>query len=255
MDFRSTERFSDRVEAYVKYRPHYPSAVFDYFRDELGLSRDWVVADIGSGTGILAKPFLDLGNIVYGVEPNADMRAAAERILAGYPNFRSMGGTAEETGLPDRAIDFVVAGQAFHWFDAAKARGEFLRFLKPGAYSAVLWNNRLTDGSPFLVAYEEFLLEWGTDYAEVSDRYDDSTALDALYGTGNYTRRVFANAQRFDFEGLRGRLCSSSYVPTEDSDAFGPMMDSLRTLYDAHEAEGRVEVAYDTIVYAGRPGA
>src|SRR4051794_35122333 len=116
----SKARFSDRVENYVKYRPTYPTAVLGYLRDEAGLTVQSVVADVGSGTGISSELFLRAGCTVYGVEPNADMRAAADGLLAQYPAFRSVDGSAEATTLPAGSADLVIAGQAFHWFDAAR---------------------------------------------------------------------------------------------------------------------------------------
>src|SRR5690242_14365495 len=109
----STQRFSDRVENYVRARPSYPDAFFDFLRSEIGLTSDWAVADIGSGTGISAGPLLKNGNTVCGIEPNAPMRQAAERLLAAYPRFRSVDATAEATSLPDGSVDLALAAQAF----------------------------------------------------------------------------------------------------------------------------------------------
>src|SRR6476661_7118338 len=106
------ERFSNRVDNYVKYRPGYPSAILDLFRDEMNLGTHSVVADIGSGTGLSAKLFLENGNKVYGVEPNAAMRAAAEEFLKPFPNFVSVDGTSEDTTLPNDSVDIVIAAQA-----------------------------------------------------------------------------------------------------------------------------------------------
>src|SRR5687768_7090137 len=150
-----TARFSDRVADYVRTRPGYPAGVLDLLRAETGLTAGMTVADVGSGTGLSAEMFLKNGNPVIGVEPNADMRAFGDALLAAYPNFRSVAGTAEETTLPDRSVDLVVAGQAFHWFDRARARAECRRILRPGGFVALLWNTRRVDATPFLRAYEE----------------------------------------------------------------------------------------------------
>ena len=121
----STQRFSNRVDNYVRYRPGYPPEVIGVLEHDAGLKRDHVVADIGSGTGISATLFLDFGNTVYGVEPNQAMRSAAEKSIAGNSRFHSVDGTAENTTLADGSADFVVAGQAFHWFDRPKTRRSF----------------------------------------------------------------------------------------------------------------------------------
>ncbi len=152
----SKERFSNRVEDYVRYRPGYPRAVLDLLREECGFAPESVVADIGSGTGILTQMLLENGNVVYGVEPNAEMRAAGESLLQRYARFRSVAGSAEATTLPDASVDFVFVGQAFHWFEPKAARAEFERVLKPRGWVAVIWNERKKDATAFLREYETF---------------------------------------------------------------------------------------------------
>ena len=115
----------------------------------------------------MSKLFLQNGNRVFGIEPNPEMRSAGERLLAEYEGFTSMAGSAEQSQLPDSSVDLVAAGQAFHWFDRQRARAEFQRILKPGGWVVILWNNRLTDTTPFLRAYENLLLSCGTDYAQI----------------------------------------------------------------------------------------
>src|SRR5579884_3714345 len=121
----SVERFSSRVDDYAKYRPSYPRGVVEELARECDLKPHSVVADVGSGTGLLSKLFVDFGCEVLGVEPNAGVRAAADRYLAGEQRFRGVDGHAENTGLLPASVDLVAAGQAFHWFDAARARVEF----------------------------------------------------------------------------------------------------------------------------------
>lgn len=246
----STHRFSDRVENYVKYRPGYPQAVLGILREETGLTPASVVADVGSGTGISAELFLRAGNPVIGVEPNAAMRAAAEALLANYPAFRSVAGSAEETTLPDASVDHVVAGQAFHWFDVEGARREFARVLRPGGWVVLLWNSRKMDATPFLRDYEALLQEFGTDYREV--RHDNVThAALAGFFFGVFRKRTLANEQRLDFDGLRGRLLSSSYAPAEGHPRHAPMLAELERIFAAHQRDGRVILEYETEIYLG----
>ena len=158
-----TLRFTGRVENYVKYRPGYPAGIIETFVKECGLTAGSVVADIGSGTGILSEVFLKNGNRVFGVEPNHEMREAGSRLLGKYAGFMSVDGAAEATTLEDCSVDFVTAGQAFHWFDRQRARKEFVRILKPNGWVTLIWNERLTDTSPFLRAYEDLLRRYGID--------------------------------------------------------------------------------------------
>ena len=248
----ATTRFSTRAADYARYRPGYPQALVCLLEDECGLTPVSVVADVGAGTGLLSEPFLRGGNRVYGVEPNREMREAAERLLASYPNFVSVEGRAEATTLEDASVDFVAAGQAFHWFDPHGARREFERILRPGGWVVLAWNDRRTSGTPFLEDYERLLLEYGLDYREVSARYMDEASISALFGGGEVRTADFDNEQVFDFDGLRGRLASSSYAPEPGHPNHVPMMDELERLFRRHERGGRVVVAYDTKVFYGR---
>ena len=246
------QRFSSRVENYVKYRPGYPREVVGLLVEECGLDAGSIIADVGSGPGNLSELFLRHGNRVVGVEPNRGMREAGERLLEAYADFRSVGGSAEATTLGDRSVDFVVAGQAFHWFEPDAARREFARILKDEGWAVVVWNDRRTGGSAFLEAYERLLLTRGTDYKEVSHKYADETVLRPFFGARGMRSKVFANAQTFDFEGLKGRLLSSSYTPEPGHPNFTPMLEELAALFDAPRTGRRVFFEYETKVYYGQ---
>ncbi|MBA3480643.1 MAG: class I SAM-dependent methyltransferase [Pirellulales bacterium] len=246
-----TNRFSDRVENYVRYRPGYPSEVLELLKREIGLKPAWNVADLGSGTGISAELFLRNGNTVYGVEPNAPMREAAERLLAGYPNFHSVAGAAEATALPDRCVDVVVAAQAFHWFDAAKARQESLRILKPGGWAVLLWNTRRLDTTPLLRAYEQLLLDYGTDYANVRHDRIDPAKLATYFG-GLYETTAVVNDQRLTLDGLRGRILSSSYMPAAGQPGHDAVLQQIERMFDEHQQHGQVTLEYDVEIHYRR---
>lgn len=256
----SKQRFSSRVADYIRYRPGYPAAILDPLRDECGLAPQSGVADIGSGTGLLSRLFLDNGNVVYGVEPNSEMRAAGEQFLSSYPKFRSIAASAEATTLADASADFVVAGQAFHWFDPPAARTEFARILRPqgtcggsaGGWVAVVWNERRVETSALLRAYEELLRKYSTDYAQVSAQYPEDERMADFFGPGELRHRTFPNEQLFDFRGLRGRLLSSSYSPLREHPNHLPMLDELQRIFDAHQENGRVRIEYTTHIYYGR---
>jgi SAM-dependent methyltransferase len=248
----SKERFSNRVADYVRYRPGYPRAVLDLLSEECGFAPESVVADIGSGTGILTQMLLENGNLVYGVEPNAEMRAAGESLLQKYARFRSVAGSAEATMLPDASVDFILVGQAFHWFEPKATRAEFERVLKPRGWVAVIWNERKKDASVFLREYEAFLLTFGTDYERVSETYPQDRPMRKFFGAGAGGKKSFANEQVFDFEGLRGRLLSSSYAPAAGHPKHERMLAELRRIFDAHAQDGRVRFEYLTHVYYGQ---
>ena len=246
------ERFSSRVSDYVKYRPSYPGALCAFLSRELGVHEGAVVADIGSGTGIFARPLLEAGCVVHCVEPNREMREAAERLLGAMSGFRSVSGTAEATTLRDASVDLATAAQAFHWFDPEKAAAEFGRILRPGGRAALVWNTRVTRGTPFLEAYERLLAEFGTDYAAVRHDRGEQDRLRRFFG-GEFERRTFANAQRLDLEGLRCRLLSASYTPAADDPRRLAMLDAVERLFRRHEQGGAVVIDYETELYWGMP--
>jgi SAM-dependent methyltransferase len=248
----SRERFSNRVADYIRYRPGYPLDVLNLLRDECRLTSESAIADIGSGTGILTKLFLENGYFVYGIEPNAAMREAGEECLAAYLKFRSIAATAEATTLPSASIDLVTAAQAYHWFDPPSARAEFTRILRPGGWVAVIWNERKKDRGPFAEQYERLLRTFGTDYARVSKAYPDSRRMSELFGDGGFEHRTFANEQRMDFAALSGRLRSSSYSPPPGHPNHEPMLGRLSEIFDLHSVNGRVRFEYDAHVYYGR---
>jgi ubiquinone/menaquinone biosynthesis C-methylase UbiE len=245
------QRFSNRVEDYVRYRPSYSAEVISYLAKNCGLHAGHIIADIGSGTGLLSKLFLENANHVYGVEPNAEMQAAGEEFLHSYPGFASITGSAEATTLADQSIDFVTAGQAFHWFDQVRTRKEFSRILKSGGWVVVVSNERQTDTSPFLRDYEALLRRFGTDYARVSDSYPRLEDMRAFFGTDAFLSHDLPNAQDFDFEGLRGRLRSSSYAPTPDQSGFPQMMNELKHIFTAYQKDDVVRFEYRTRIFAG----
>ncbi len=252
------QRFSNRVEDYVRYRPAYPPEVLKFLNDSCHLHPKHLIADIGSGTGLLSKLFLENGNHVYGVEPNAEMQLAGEEFLHAYPNFASIKGSAEATTLADGSIDFVTVGQAFHWFEPIATRKEFSRILKPGGWVVVISNERLTGTTPFLRDYEALLRRFGTDYARVSDSYPHSEDMRAFFGDDKFLSHDAPNLQQFDFAGLSGRLRSSSYAPTSDHLDFPQMMIELQHIFDAYQENGMVRFEYVTKIYAGNlnpPGA
>ena len=244
-------RFSDRAEDYVKYRPHYSHDVVHALRAACHLQPEHLIADVGCGTGMLAEIFLENGNRVIGVEPNQAMREAGEEYLSRYPTFRMIDGSAESTTLPDASAQFVTAGQAFHWFRPVETRVEFARILQPGGWVVVVWHQRDTLGTPFLLAYEQLVQRYSNDYEHVSRSYAASyDAVQHFFAPNEMTLIQQHNQQQLDLDGLRGRLLSSSYIP-KSGEKHDAMLEALPQLFSSHAANGRVALEYDTNIYYG----
>jgi len=247
----STERFSTRVEDYIKYRPSYPPAVLELLRVRCGLAATATVADIGSGTGILTELLLETGAQVFAVEPNKEMREAAERLLSDYGRFRSVNGTAEATTLPEASVDLVTASQAFHWFHVPKTHRELVRVLKPRGWVVLIWNERPPAAGAFLDEYDNLLRRHAADYERVTRMRADEGKIREFFGRRPQTA-VFANQQVLDFAGLQGRLMSSSYAPEPGHPEHEPMIAGLRALFERHNRAGKVVFPYRTLVYYDR---
>src|SRR6202158_5960015 len=246
-----TARFSGRVENYVRYRPGYPPEVLGLLRAECGLRPSHIVADIASGTGVFTRLLLENGNTVFAVEPNTAMREMGIRQLESLESNRlvSVAGTAEETTLRSASVDFVTAAQAAHWFDLPRARAEFVRILRPGGWCVLIWNERHLASTPFLQDYEQLLLTYGTDYKEVRQR--TIATIHEFFAPVPSEERVYSLRQQYDYEGLAGRLWSSSYAPLEGHPSYEPMMRELQRIFRAHAKDDTVEFEYKTRVFYG----
>ena len=249
----ATTRFSSRAEAYAKYRPGYPPGVIDILKSECGLTTHSVVADVGSGTGILTELLLKHGNRVFGIEPNEAMRVFAEEALKESQRFESVNGSAEATALPDESVDIVVAAQAFHWFDRGKTKDEFKRILKPDGWVALIWNERRLDSTPFLRAYEDLLLQYGTDYNEVRQE-NVAGELAEFFAPDAFKLVNLDNFQHFDLAAFQGRVASASYTPEPGHPNFEAMAAGLERIFNEHNLDGTVTFEYDTRIYCGHLG-
>lgn len=249
----SKQRFSSRVADYIRYRPSYPPAILDVLGEQCGLQHEHVVADIGSGTGLLSELFLKKGHRVWGVEPNKEMREGGKEYLESYPRFASVNGSAEATTLEGASVDFITAGQAFHWFDQVAARREFLRILTRPGWVVILWNDRRMEEKRLTEEYEGLLERFGIDYKRVKDAYPEAQHIHSFFdGGGPFFSRDLPNEQVLDWEGLRGRLRSSSFAPTEGHPNYAPMMNELERIFREHQQEGRVRMEYWTRLYCGQ---
>ena len=250
-----TRRFSDRVEFYVRSRPKYPPAVLNFCRSKLGLRASHRIADVGSGTGILSELFLGNGNEVFAIEPNAEMRKAAEASLSHDRNFHGINGAAEATGLAAASADFIIAGQAFHWFDRPRTRREFSPILAAGGWVLLIWNDRKVEPGGFAADYDAMVHEFETDFKHVSHlnmTSADSGVLKEFFAPCGFEIATFDNPQSLDLDGVLARAMSSSYLPSPGKPRCEEMLQRLREVYDRHQIAGRVVQPYDTKVYYGR---
>ena len=252
--FDTVHRFDDRVDDYVRWRPGYPAALATWLAEKEGFVPPVDVVDLGCGTGKLAEVWLNAGHRVTGVDPNEHMRAASLSVLGDRAGFTAVDGTAEATGLPDACCDLVTAGQAFHWFDPRAAHAECRRILRPGGGVALVWNTRDTSQCAFLAAYERLLMNHAPEYKrlqQVQKGEPGEGRVSRFFAPAACRVSHFENLQVLDWEGVRGRALSASYVPREGPDNEA-LMAGLRKAYERHAVDGKVTLVYDSRMFFGR---
>ncbi len=247
----STVRFSNRVSDYTKFRPDYPATAIDYLFENITLHAQSRIADVGSGTGILTSSLLKKGCSVVAVEPNGPMRAESDLRLGESVNYQSVAGSAEATTLENESVDLITAAQAFHWFDVDLTKAEFARILKPGGRIVLIWNRRVSSQEGFQMEYESLLNSLVPEYSKVSHSRSNDTVIEKFLGAG-MQKVEFPNHQAFNFDGLKGRLQSSSYCPTSEQAGYAELMLAMSNLFDKFAEGGQVRFEYATQVYIGR---
>lgn len=238
--------FTDKVSNYVKFRPEYPEALFSYFEQAFNLQPDAVIADIGSGTGLMARPLLERGYRVICVEPNEEMRKAGRKVLSGYGGYKEVDGSGEATNLPDQSVNLAVVAQAFHWMDQLRAKKELQRIVKPGGIIAVLWILLKTD-TPFMQGYENIRATFGKGYTAL-DRANE-TKMREIFAPYTLNIKHFVHSQPVEYRQLEGHLLSASFIPSADQPEYVQMLDALRNLFEANQQNGIAEMRYETTVF------
>ena len=243
------KRFSGRAEDYARYRPGYPEQVISLLETKIDFDSSKDIADIGCGTGILSRLFLNNGNLVFGVEPNEDMRTKSEKLLSKFINFISVDGAAEDTHLATNSVDMISVGQAFHWFDHKKTKKEFKRILRKGGYIVIIWNER-KNNTPLMKAINKMLKSIGDEHHEAEKDLMDKDLLNTFFGK-EAAYSTFPNFQMLDLAGLKGRIQSISYVP-ETGQENKQIMSELKELFEQYNNGGMVKIEYTTRVYYGK---
>lgn len=248
----SKQRFSSRADYYTKYRPHYTPELISVLREECGLEPDWTIADVGSGTGLSAELFVANGNLVYGIEPNMEMRAYAEILYKDCPNFISINGSAEDTTLPDGLADMVIAGEAFHWFDKKLAKREFVRISKPGGWIVIFWNRRQPAASQFMTKFTEIMAKYAIPDGSEKQRRVERQQLTDFFAPSPMIIRTTENIQTLDEEGLIGRTLSQSSMPEPSHESYKDMEKELKDLFNKYQENGKVSIIHNTEIFIGR---
>ena len=230
--------FNGKAQFYNS-RPTYPQECIDYLINKFGLSSNSVIADIGAGTGILTKPFLDFGCSVYAVEPNKDMFFELTQNLSQYQNIKFFQNLAEKTDIPMFSCDAVVVGTAFHWFDKDKFHSECERILKNKKYIAIL---RISNNTEADKRIEEI-----KHYSE-----QDLNEAKEFFGAGFIEHVRFEYMQSFDEERYINNLLSSATAPLPNDANFNEYVTRCKNIFNKHFGNGIAELPFAVNCYIGR---
>lgn len=249
----NTQKFTGKAEGYEKFRPSYPSAVYEYIRCTAGLTEDSVIADVGAGTGKFASGFLTRGFDTFCIEPNADMKAQMDLRFAAFPNYKGLFASAEETTLPNASVDCVTAAQAFHWFRRSDFRAECKRILRPCGKVFLIWNHR-DESSAVTRAHGELNARFCSHFVGFSGGMSeiDAAQFDDFFLPGTCRVRIFSNDIRYDSaDAFVGRALSSSYAPQKNDMAYDAYAVALADLFQYYAENGVLNVKNDAVVYTG----
>lgn len=244
----NTKKFSGKADVYQKARPNYAQAMLDFIAQTWQIGAGSFVADIGSGTGIFTRQLLGLGARVYGVEPNADMRAKAEELLGGNPHFVSIIGTAEQTTLPDHSFHLVTAAAAFHWFDAQRFKLECERILLPGAPVVLAWNE-VEMSAEINRGRERIFKKYCPNFNGFSGGNDEEDKIKKAFFDGAIQEKHFPNPLSYDRQTFINRALSGSYSLLETGPGYESYLEELGELFDQHAVDGQIVLPQDSVIY------
>jgi len=241
--------FSSRAALYAKYRWDYAPQAIQTILDVAQVSGESCVADIGAGTGILAKHFAGKAKHVLAVEPNAAMRQIAAHALRTYPSCQTVDGRAEATTLPDHSVDLITVAQSIHWFEPGPARREFVRVLKRGGWLAILRNHGTDE-------------ELGAALSEVFDEHREldtealmvgrSTPAGYYYGGNRFVVQTFPFTAHRDWDAFIGSLSTTSSAPDEGSPSYACFVRGARRVFGTFARNGVLESHAATELYLGQ---
>ncbi len=221
--------FGAAAGAYERGRPPYPAAAIDWLLPP-GAAR---VLDVGAGTGKLTRQLAARGLDVVAVEPLPGMREQLARAVPGVPVHP---GTAEDIPLPDGSVDAVLAAQAWHWVDQARAVPEVARVLVPGGQLGLVWNMR-DDRADWVAQLGRILHDPG----EGDGSRGGAVAIGPPFGPVQH--RTIEWTHRLTRDQLLDMVSSRSYVITMPAAERAGVLAAVGRLADTHpDLAGRAEL-------------
>ena len=238
---RRASSFGGAARAYAEHRPDYAAEAIAW--SLAGAERPVrEVLDLAAGTGALASGLVSGGLSVSAVEPDLEMLAELRRRL---PEVLAVAGTAEAIPLADDAVDAVLVGTAFHWFDPDHALPEIARVLRQGGVLAVLYN--LVDDSVPWVAELDALSRTSVSLPPDSDEWAPTYP-----GLGPVEIARFPHRHRRTAESLTAMIGTHSHTMVVPAQERAEVLDRVRRYLDARPETSDGEFDYPLTTVAGR---
>jgi SAM-dependent methyltransferase len=246
-------RFDGRAADYDLYRERYDAhEILAPLRDWCGLTPEWLIADVGAGTGMLSDVFLANGNRVIAIEPNAEMRAACAHLHATEPKLEIREGAAEATGLGDASVDMVCSGRALHWFHLELAMREFRRVVRPGGWVISVAAGRTDFGREENEAFVRVLEQFSGSTKERLEAYSAYTRMKNFFEGSEFHHYERGGELRMDWEHLRGMALSLSHAPRTEDPRFPEFEQTLKDFFGRYQRQGAITWETRCWLNAGR---
>jgi ubiquinone/menaquinone biosynthesis C-methylase UbiE len=244
-------KFSTKAEIYDQYRWNFHPEAIAKLCIITGITNNSIIADLGSGTGMLTAHFVNNVKTIYAIEPNPQMREIAINKLSKYPAFVSIDGLADTTTLADNSVDLIVVGRALHWFNPETTKQEFLRILKPKGWLATFQiNNENSELKEVLKTLRK--KEYGWNIKEDKINIIEKNDLDSYYfGHQGFEKINYASVIQENWSQFINRICSHSPAPTPDHPLYDKLEQKAKEIFNNYSENGILNIKIATEIKFG----
>ncbi len=246
--------FNAKAKIYDIARPRYAQEMLDFLKKNEKLTNK-KIADVGAGTGIFSKQLYEIGNEIFAIEPNDDMRNVMYEKMKNEDNFHIINGNAEATELKENSVDVVCAAQAFHWFDYKAFAKECLRIMKKGGKVYLTWNNSDADNeSEVKKKCNDIMDKYCAKNIKQSTHNSNDKVLEAIDDFyEEYEVFKFDNPIARNKENFLQMVLSASYALRPDDEGYENLVAELSDYFDKYNQDGYIISHNISVLYCGYP--
>jgi ubiquinone/menaquinone biosynthesis C-methylase UbiE len=246
--------FKNKIAIYERYRPDYPDDLVQILKSKSLLKDNDIVAEFGCGTGKLTMLLLNNGNVVHGVEPEAEMTVFLQKKFARQSNFLLYNQSAETSNLPNKYFDVIISAQSFHLFNAEKAKNEFYRIIKQNGFILLVWYF-IDNHSPIAKDICSLFYQYGTIQNQQKRQEISIDDLQKIFYPNIVSYQIINQfEQRFSNEEFINSMLSSSYSPTKNDPAYLNYVNTAQSIYDKYSTtENHIKYNFQIHLYSLQP--